>query len=397
MQAFILCAGKSTRTYPLTVDHPKPLLKVMNKTILEHNLDALKGIVKEVTLVVGFKKEMIRKAVKGYKGLKISYVLQRQQKGTGDAIKSFSKKVKGPFMLIMGDNIYSKQDLARLAKKKDALLGQKVKHPEQFGVLKVGKRKGKKALLSIDEKPKKAKGKLINSAGYVFGKEILQGIKDMKRSSRGEWEMTDMINAYAKETLIEVVEAKGVHHITYPWDLLSVNEHFVKKAKNSIKGKVDKRATVKGTLIVGKGTVIKSGVHIEGPVVIGEGCNIGPNCYLRAGTVIGDNCKVGNAVELKNSILFDHVSVGHLSYMGDTIISNNTNIGAGTITANLRHDNADIKSSVNGKLIDTGRRKLGGIIGSHVHTGIHTSILPGRKLWPKTSTNPGEVIKKDVM
>jgi len=73
-----------------------------------------------------------------------------------------------------------------------------------------------------------------------------------------------------------------------------------------------------------------------------------------------------------------------------------TNLGAGTITANLRHDGRNHSSSVAGELLDTGRRKLGVIIGDNVHTGIHTSIYPGRKIWPEKSTLPGEIVRKDI-
>ena len=92
----------------------------------------------------------------------------------------------------------------------------------------------------------------------------------------------------------------------------------------------------------------------------------------------------------------DGSKIPHLSYIGDSVIGENVNLGAGTITANLRHDNGNIKSMIKEKLIDTKRRKFGAVIGDNVHTGINTSIYPGRKIWPGKTTLPGEVIKKDV-
>ena len=86
MQAVILAAGKSTRTYPLTLTRPKPLLKAANKTILEHNLDNLNGIADEAILIVGYKKEMIRKKFgNNYNNIKIRYIEQKEQLGTGHA------------------------------------------------------------------------------------------------------------------------------------------------------------------------------------------------------------------------------------------------------------------------------------------------------------------------
>ncbi len=186
--------------------------------------------------------------------------------------------------------------------------------------------------------------------------------------------------------------------ISAPWHLLSVNEDIIGSLKKSvIKGEVRKGVTVEGNIIVGKGTVILPGVYIDGNVVFGEDCKIGPNCYFRGNTFIGNKCHVGQAVEIKNSILMEKVSAGHLSYVGDSIIGAYSNLGAGTITANFRHDGKNHRSMLNGELIDTGRRKLGVIMGDHVHTGIHTSLYPGRKIWPEMSTRPGDIVIKDLM
>lgn len=185
--------------------------------------------------------------------------------------------------------------------------------------------------------------------------------------------------------------------IKYPWQVLSVNEEIIGSMKeNVIEGDVRPGVTIDGKIAVGEGTVVLPGVYVEGNVIIGKNCKIGPNCYLRGKTYIGNNCHVGQAVELKNSILMDHVSVGHLSYVGDSIICPSTNFGAGTITANLRHDGKNHRSDVSGELIDTGRRKFGAIFGDNVHTGIHTSIYPGRKIWPDAITKPGEIVQKDI-
>ncbi len=184
--------------------------------------------------------------------------------------------------------------------------------------------------------------------------------------------------------------------LIYPWDILAVNEKLVAEiSEDKIKGNVSEAANIDGVLQVGKGTVILPGVYIEGKVIIGKNCKIGPNCYIRGNTYIGDNCHIGQAVEIKNCLIMAQVSIGHLSYIGDSIICSDTNLGAGTITANLRHDGKNHKSMVINQLIDTKRRKAGAIIGDHVHTGIHCSIYPGRKLWPNVCTAPGAILKQD--
>jgi len=185
--------------------------------------------------------------------------------------------------------------------------------------------------------------------------------------------------------------------IKYPWDLLAVNEELVGElSQNCIKGTLREGVTVDGFVSIGEGTVLLPGVYIEGNAIIGKNCKIGPNCYLRGKTTIGDDCHIGQAVEIKNSILMNNVGAGHLSYIGDSIIGESSNFGAGTITANFRHDGKNHRSAVDGVIIDTGRRKLGTIFGDDVHTGIHTSIYPGRKIWPHISTLPGDIVKKDI-
>ncbi|MCF7791107.1 MAG: hypothetical protein K9M56_03825 [Victivallales bacterium] len=184
--------------------------------------------------------------------------------------------------------------------------------------------------------------------------------------------------------------------LNYSWDLLKINEVIIKQLdENKIAGTVRENVVIDGKITVGEGTVLLPGVYIEGNAVIGSNCKIGPNCYIRGNTHIGNNCHVGQAVEIKNSILMNKVSVGHLSYVGDAVLGEKTNFGAGTVMANLRHDGKNHKSIIDRHAVDTGRRKFGVIIGDNVHTGINTSFFPGRKMWPGTDTRPGETVSRD--
>ncbi len=186
--------------------------------------------------------------------------------------------------------------------------------------------------------------------------------------------------------------------ISYSWDLLTLNEEVLNAiAESEILGTVSPLAEISGNVIIGKGTKILPGVVIEGNVVIGENCKIGPNTYIRGHTSIGDKCVIGNSVEIKNSAIYPNTMVSHLSYIGDSIIGSHVNIGAGTIISNHRHDARNHRSMIDGKLIDTGRDKLGSIIGDGVSTGINTSIYPGRKIGRGRTTRPGAIVDKDLM
>jgi NDP-sugar pyrophosphorylase family protein len=193
-------------------------------------------------------------------------------------------------------------------------------------------------------------------------------------------------------------EAKRSFPIRYPWDLIRANEqHVAALTESRIGGDVHPAAVIEGIVHVGEGTRILPGVFIEGNVIIGANCKIGPNCYLRGNTSIGDKCHIGQSVEIKNCLILSRTNVGHLSYVGDSVLGEGVNFGAGTTTSNLRHDGKNHQSAVDGVLVDTGRRKFGCIVGDGVHTGINTSIYPGRKLWPGTTTRPGEIVQRDLV
>ncbi|MBD3203604.1 NTP transferase domain-containing protein [Candidatus Woesearchaeota archaeon] len=393
MQAVILAAGKSTRTYPLTKTRPKPLLKAANKTIIEHNLSQLDGIVDEAVIVVNYLSDQIKEKIGDkFENIDIKYIKQKEPLGTGHAVMSAKNMLKDKFIVMNGDDFFSNEDIKRCTEHEFCVLVKKVSNPENFGVI-VQKNN---ILKKIVEKPKIRISDLANTGLYVFTKEIFK--KKLTKSKRGEYEITDYLKylVEAKKVNVKTVEDYWFP-IVYPWDLLGANSFFIKNIKETKNlGLIEDNTTIMGNIIVGKNTKILNGVYIEGNIVIGENCKIGPNCYLRRNTAIGNNCHIGQAVEIKNSIIMDNSNVPHLSYIGDSVIGEKVNLGAGTITANLRHDNKNVKSMVKKKLVDTKRRKLGAIIADYVHTGINTSIYPGRKFWPHATTLPGQAVKKDI-
>ena len=396
MKALIMAAGSSTRTYPLTLTRPKPLLPIANKPILEYQLDALSGLVDGVVLVVNYRREQIEERFgDNYKGLPLTYVEQPAPLGTGHAIFQGAGLIDEPFIAMNGDDLYDPTDLARLAQEEQGALVKDVPDPRLFAIYEVVE--GNRAV-RIVEKPKEIFSTLANVGAYKFRPDVFDVLAETGKSERGEIEITSAIQTLAETSDFRVVEMEGYWlPIGYPWHLLDANEFMLNRMfEPRIEIEVDATVHMSGPIAIGKGTVVHPGVVIDGPVLIGENCVIGPNCWIRPGTTLGNNCRVGQAVEVKNSILMDHAAAPHLSYVGDSIVGEGTNLGAGTKTANVRHDGKNIASLVKGSSIDTGRRKLGSIIGDDVHTGINTSIYPGRKLWPGTITYPGEVIRRDV-
>ncbi|MCF6284020.1 MAG: NTP transferase domain-containing protein [Candidatus Hydrogenedentes bacterium] len=396
MNAVIFAAGKSTRTYPLTLTRPKPLLPVANKAILAHQIDALPSAVDKVIVVVGYRQEMIREAFGNeYSGRALVYVEQTEQKGTGHALLQCASEIDAPFMAFNGDDLYAAEDFARLVEHDQAALAKEVEDPRLYGIFEVDDENN---VVRLVEKPKEVFSNLANIGAYKFTPEIFEVLAHTAPSERGEIEITSAIQTLAERGDFRVVTAEGYWlPIGYPWHLLDANAYMLDNQMASENhGSISEKAEVHGPLYVGTGSVIRPGVYIEGPVMIGEGCTVGPNCYLRPGTVLGDGAKVGQGCELKNTILMAGAAVPHLSYVGDSVVGEKANLGCGTITANFRHDGKNHRSKVKDALVDTGRRKLGAIIGDGVHTGINTWIYPGRKLWPHTMTLPGDVVTKDI-
>lgn len=186
--------------------------------------------------------------------------------------------------------------------------------------------------------------------------------------------------------------------VTYPWDLLRMNEEVLAMMdETSLLGEVSPLATIEGVVRLSKGSRILPGTVIEGPVLIGPNTRIGPNAYIRGATSIGANCFVGNGAEVKNSIIYNNTYVSRQCYVGDSILGNHVSLGAGTVTENHRHDGRHHVSTVAGKLIETGRKKLGAMMGDGVKTGVNTSIDPGIKIGVARTTLPGTYLSQDLM
>ena len=153
-----------------------------------------------------------------------------------------------------------------------------------------------------------------------------------------------------------------------------------------INGDISPAANLHGNLIhIGEGTVVEDGVTITGPAIIGRHCEIRQGAYIRGDAIIGDGAVLGHASELKGSIMLNGAKAPHFAYVGDSILGNEVNLGAGTKLSNLAvssEKDADgrrptIHIPVRGASVDTGLTKLGAIIGDWSQTGCNTVTNPG--------------------
>jgi len=166
------------------------------------------------------------------------------------------------------------------------------------------------------------------------------------------------------------------------WDTLKFIEEYlntiVDLEKNVIEGDVSKDAYLIGNgIFIERGAKVDPGVYIAGPAFIGEGTHVRHGAYLRGKVLAGKKCVIGHTTEVKNSIFMDGAKAGHFAYVGDSILGNNVNLGAGTKLANLKVVTGNVHIKYDGKNIDTGLRKFGAILGDDVQTGCNSVMNPG--------------------
>lgn len=194
----------------------------------------------------------------------------------------------------------------------------------------------------------------------------------------------------------------------FAWDALKkigdyIKNQFAAGLEPQIEARVMEGAFIEGDVYIGQGTVVEPGAFIQGPTIIGENCEIRQGAYIRGNVLVGNSSVVGHTTELKNVILLEHVSAAHFAYVGDSILGNRVNIGAGTKLANLpvvsfkdpvTSKRPTIRIHANGREIDTGLAKLGAILGDEAQMGCNSVANPGCIVGPRTLVYPLVSLKK---
>ncbi len=309
MKAIILSAGFGTRLRPYTHSGPKQMLPIVNKPIIEHLIDNLRqSNVKDIILVVGHRKKYIESYFgDGSKfGVNIEYVLQEKRLGIAHAIKLCKDKIdKYPLIVLLGDNLFrdSISDLIKKHKeaKSEASVGvTKVERPERFGIVELEDTKIKK----IIEKPKHPPTNYAATGIYIFSHSDIFGIIDqLKKSKRGEYEITDAIQYIIDSgKFVEAIKLeKGWKDTGYPKDLLAANTMLLEDIKDQRLGniensKIDGKANISKTATVDNSTII-------GPTIVGDRCQI-QNSVVGPYVSIADDVSIFDS-EIEYSIVSD--------------------------------------------------------------------------------------------
>ena len=399
MKSIILAAGKGTR---MKSETPKVLHKIMDKTLLGYVLDSINDIAEETFVIIGHHAEDVEKFVSdNYKNAKT--VLQSPQLGTGHAVSMacpYLKDFDGEVIVLCGDTpLIREQTLKTFVefhKQNNSditVMSTIFENPTNYGRIIRNPDNSLKCI--IEEKDATSEQKLINevNAGiYCFNwGKIKNAFSNLKNNNvQGEYYLTDIIewgktnnlvvNAFILENNEEIYGINSRQNLAEATKLM--NKRKLNELMTDGVTIVDPSSTwISDDTKIGQDTIIYPSTYIEGKNIIGKNCKIGPFAHLRGGVEIADNVKIGNFVEVKKSKIASNTNAGHLSYIGDSEIGSEVNIGAGTITANY-NPITQIKSKT--------------VLKDKVKIGSNAVLVAPVEIGEGTNVGAGSVITKDV-
>ncbi len=314
-QAVILAAGEGQRLRPFTVNRPKVMLGIAGKPVLQYAIEALAANgIRDITLVVGYRKEQVIDFLGSGEelGVALTYITQEQQLGTAHALARARAMVKHDFLVLPGDNLIEPDTIREFAAvSPDALLVKRAQDPQRYGVvvLEGG------LVREVVEKPEATKGNLVSTGVYSFHPDIFDFIEP-------DLDLPDVLNnAIRGGRSIRAVETAATWlDAVYPWDILVLNAAVLERVTDSSSAIIEAGACLKGPVVVGRDTVIRSHTYIVGPAVIGDGCDIGPNVCIFPATTLGDNVVAAPFTHIKNSVVGNDVNIGPGCTIEDSVI-----------------------------------------------------------------------------
>ena len=170
----------------------------------------------------------------------------------------------------------------------------------------------------------------------------------------------------------------------YPWQMLPKIKELI---LSLIETGIEDFTELKPGVLVGKDVKIAETATIEAPAIIGHATEIRPGAYIRGSVITGSGCVMGNSSEFKNCIILDKAQIPHYNYVGDSVLGNRAHMGAGSICSNLKSDGKAVVIHADEK-IETGLRKIGGILADGADIGCGCVVNPGTVIGKNTSAYP---------
>lgn len=399
IKSVILAAGKGTR---MKSDTPKVLHKIFEKPLLGYVLDNVKNITTENFVIVGHHAEEVSDFVnKNYQNAKT--VLQSPQLGTGHAVSMVCPSLesyKGQVLILCGDTPLIREETLKAfieyhtSKESDLTVMSTIfETPTNYGRIIRDNDDSLKCIVEEKDATQDQKAvKEVNAGIYILNWDKIRPAFSQLTSNnaQGEYYLTDIIawgkkenlnvNAYILENSDEIYGINSRKNLAEATKIM--NERKLSDLMDNGVTIVDPASTwISEDTEIGADTIIYPSTYIEGKNKIGKNCKIGPCAHLRGNVEISDNCKIGNFVEVKNSKIDHNTNAGHLSYIGDSELGANINIGAGTITANY-NPITKVKSKT--------------IMKDNVKIGSNTVLVAPVTLEEGVNVGAGSVITKDI-
>ncbi|MCX6003456.1 MAG: sugar phosphate nucleotidyltransferase [Chloroflexi bacterium] len=404
IKVLFLCGGVGKRMLPLTED--KFLFKFLGKTLLEHQLGLVykAGLKKVIIVCHPQNEEKIRQITDSSPGISFEYVRQEKPLGIAHALDSAAHLLDSELIIVNPNDIFEMTAynalLAGQGKNKadSCILGYKVKEYFPGGYL-VTNERGE--LTDIVEKPGEGNepSDMVNLLVHYHRdpKALLKEISGVQTNCDDAYEQA--LGAMCKngQHIRVVPYSDGWQAIKYPWQILNRVRYYLDRAEGHISptAQISDRAVIDGKVIIEDNARVLENAVVRGPVYIGPGTIVGNSTLIRDYSHLGANCVVGFGTEIKGSYI-DAGCWFHMNYIGDSVVGEHCNFGAGTITANWLFSEKNIRVRVNHKPLDTGLNKLGAIIGNNCRTGINVSLMPGVKISPGSIIQPSTVLTKDI-
>ncbi len=172
----------------------------------------------------------------------------------------------------------------------------------------------------------------------------------------------------------------------HPWDVLSHIPEIIRELAKNLNP--EEFECLEGEIYIAKDAKLAKNISITGPCIIGSGTEVRPGAFIRGNAIIGRGCVVGNSTEIKNAIIFDSVQIPHFNYIGDSVLGYKSHMGAGAVTSNVKSDKSLVKIKIGDEVIETGRKKLGAILGDYVEVGCNSVLNPGTVIGQNSNIYP---------
>ena len=386
MKVVLLCGGIGKRMVPLVKD--KALLKFAGVSLIlqQINVAMAAGFNHFVIIANSDNLADLKLAVAELENIKIDFGIQENPSGMADALLTASGLLAGEQFILVGvDDIVETSAYIQLTSEYEKtgdhfgyIIAHKVQNYFPGGYLVIDE---DREIRHIVEKPPRGKepSNLINIVIHLHNHP--QELRDYltRVDSRADDAYENALNQAIKDghKIKAVLYDGGWQAIKYPWHILDAMDYFSKALKQRISpsAQISDRAIIDGDVVIEDNVRVLEGAVIRGPTYIGRNSIVGNNVLVRKSN-IGDNCVIGYSTEIKHSYIGDGCWF-HSNYIGDSVIEDGCSFGAGAVAANLRLDETNIKLKVGDEEVDTGRDKLGALVGKGTRIGINASLMPG--------------------